>query len=214
MDVHTVVNLTAWTSLAGLAWARVRRDREHRAFALYASWMLLEFFLRRGLRLAREGPPEELGAVGLASYHADQAIVLSWTVFFVAACVHYFVRRPIWPVLLVGVLAWLPAISPPPLLGSAFMAYSSHVFGAGVVLSWAAIIWCVAFRARVFEPKLAHLALMMFAITDVIALLAPLVELDFANWEALMLSTTLTVVAATGAHVVWIVRPPRRPVLG
>lgn len=196
MDALLEVNRGLYLVLGVLATLVALRAEAHRPVAAYIAWMAVEGFVRHVV-LRHLGTP---GLDWLLS-PLDHLIVTSWSMLFVACCVHYFVRRGTryvfvaWAVVLVA--WWLG----PEDVESRYRA----LYLVGLAASWVCILYGMFRPARV-EPGLAHLSLILYASADIVILTSPLRRGVLANWSVGRFVTMLLLVALIIAHSAWLLR--------
>lgn len=196
--------------LAILAVLTARRDRAHRPVAAYVAWMFLSELVRwAGLIHLYRDAPRPLHGVARLAFHVDEAIALSWSGFFVAACLAVFVGRGVryafvgWLAIVGLVCVWYPRLSGPSLV-NVYLATSA----LSTVVAWSCIVYGVFFR-RDLRPGLGALVLILYAATDVAIYLFNYVRGFLQNWPFANLAGMLMLTAAIVAHVVWLARHRR-----
>jgi hypothetical protein len=200
-----LLHLCLSASLACLAWAVARRDAEHRWVAAFVTWMLFTDLARRLLIHLRQGAPKPYTGLARVEFHADQLLVLSWSFLFAALCLHMFARRRPWPALGGWALTFLVCLDYPNVSGPVLGALYRGVSLVALVVCWAAILWGMT-RRRELEPTLAHLIVMLYAVTDVVLNLVPFAGGYFSSWPLVRIANLMLLSGCTAAHVWFLVR--------
>jgi hypothetical protein len=191
--------------LSAVAWAVWARRRSHLAFAAYATWMVAMDVVRIGLSAKRKNLSHPLHGVARAAFHAEQAIVVSWSLFFLACCLHYFVRRAAWlPIALWLAISIALVVAYPSGARSFAVLYTTRIYYVVTVLSWAVILFGVVSRTARIE--LAHVMLMIYAAIDVVVAAVPLARAEMANWPIVRAASTLGAIGMILAHSAVFVR--------
>jgi len=200
-----VIQMVASGVLTCLAWALWTRQRSHAAFAAFATWMAAMDLVRIGLAAKRLGLAHPLQGVARAAFHAEQAIVLSWSLLFLACCVHYFVKRATWiPIALWAVVSLALVVVYPSGAKSFAQLYTTRVYYVVTFLSWAVMFYGAA--SRRVRIELAHVMLMLYAAVDAVVIAVPLARADMANWPLVRAASTLGALAMIVAHGVVMLR--------
>jgi len=200
-----LLHLGLYTCVACLAWGVARREAEHRWVAAFVTWMVAADQARRLLIHLRQGAPKPYTGLARVLFHADQLVILSWSFLFIALCLHLFARKRPWPALGGWALTFLICLDYPNVSGAVLGALYRGVALVALVVSWAAIFWGIT-RRRELEPTLAHLIVMLYAVTDVVLNLVPFAIDYFASWPLVRIANLMLLVGCTGAHVWWLVR--------
>lgn len=191
--------------LAVATWAVSATRRSHWAFAAYATWMWSMDWVRIGLATKRHGLTHPFTGVARATFHADQAIVVSWSLFFLACCVHYFLKRgalipiAIWAALSVILIVAYPTF------GREFpVLYTTRIYYAVTAVSWLVILYGVV--TRVARIELAHVMLLIYAAVDVVVVAVPFANAGASNWPVARAASSLTAAGMLTAHVAVLLR--------
>ena len=192
---------------AVLSWLVVRRDSGHRWMAAYVTFMAAEHWLRQLFLIIETAAP----AAVVVTTPLDHLVVLSWSLAFAACCVHYFVGRWVWAVMVVLGLLWSVRQWYPGWTADHTMTLMRGVGNVTLVFAWVLIIWGVL-RKHELRPRLAHLVLILYAACDVVTKLVPLRRGYFENWPLVRLATVLMLLAICAAHARWLILARRRAV--
>jgi len=193
VEVKTL-GLVASTVLPLLAWMVTRRQRSHLYVAAYASWIGCVDLLRRNSPLQ--------------SLVLDRALSLSYSFFFLACLIHYFltgraartstrVILGLWPI----VFVWLAAS--PPLSVAVFQRAFLATYSATTVIAWVVILAAVS-RRRELRPTLSHLALVLYAAGDAVAICFPLLHWRVDEWRIVMVGYLICLTTSIVAHLVFL----------
>jgi hypothetical protein len=199
------INFGLYALLSLLAWLVARRDHTHGRFAGYVTWMAVGNALRIALLDARDGAPKPYTGVARFLFHVDQALVLSWSAFFVALCIHHFAARRIWPAFVGWAAAMAVCLDYPAVSKDTLAALYRAAALITLLASWGCIAWGIL-RRRSFEPRLTHLTLILFATTDVALFLVPYARGLVANWPLVQLATVLMLASCCAVHLWWLRR--------
>jgi hypothetical protein len=205
MSELRVIQIVATGLLSCIAWAFWTRQRSHAAFAAFATWMAAMDLVRIGLAAKRVGLAHPLHGAARAAFHAEQAIVLSWSLLFLACCLHYFVKRATWiPIAMWAVVSVALVVAYPNGAKSFAQLYTTRVFYVVTFLSWAVMLYGAA--SRRVRLELAHVMLMLYAAVDAVVIAVPLARADMANWPVVRAASTLGAAAMIAAHGVVMLR--------
>ncbi len=194
-----------YLALAAVAWAWTRREPSHRPFAALVSWLAVANLARVGLAALKEGADRPYTGFARVVFHADQAIFLSFSFLFVAAVVHYFLRRGPWLVVGAWAATYAICLNYPTVSRDVLIALYRTV-GVGCVLAtWACIFWGIARRADL-QPALAHLVLILYAVVDVVTNLVPMARDYLGNWDVVRFANILLLVACVVLHAASLAR--------
>lgn len=186
MDLQ-LASYIALAALALIAWAVTVRHPPHRWFAVVATWFAVVSPLSdRPLWLPIE-----------------RSLKLSVSFFFVALATHYFAgRSPRWVLAaFAAAVVWVFADRTMPTL--TFQRLFFATYDAATAIVWALIIYTALFRRGV-RPELAHLAIVLYAAADAVAICFPLLHWNVNEWRVVMLSQLVCIVTSVVAHVVFL----------
>jgi len=161
--------------------------------------------VRLGLAAKRHNLTHPLHGIARAAFHAEQAIVVSWSLFFLACCLHYFARRGAWiPIAMWIAISLALVVAYPSGARSFAVVYAMRIYYVVTVASWVVILYGVVTRAARIE--LAHVMLMVYAAVDVVVVAVPLARADMGNWVFVRAAAALAGAGMVLAHVAWLVR--------
>lgn len=191
-----LANKVAGTTLALVAWAVARKFRPHLPVAAYTTWIAAVDWVRPF--------PAALRTL-------DHAAGLSFSFFFLALAVHHLVGRSAKPVFAAFALTVLYLFAFPSISRAAAHRLYFAVYDATTALVWAMIIYAALFR-RGLRPHLAHLAIVLYATTDAVAICFPLLKWQVDQWRVAVVIALLCALTSIIAHVVFLLRAPRSSV--
>jgi hypothetical protein len=199
------VHYIAMALVAVAAWTVSATRRSHLAFASYAAWMFAMDLVRIGLAAKRRGLVHPLTGVARAAFHAEQAIVVSWSLFFLACCMHYFAKRGALVPIALWLVVSLALIVAYPSGARAFsVLYTTRIYYVVTALSWAVILYGVV--SRTARVELAHVMILIYAAVDVVVIAVPLANAEMSNWPIVRAANTLGAVGMLVAHAAVLLR--------
>lgn len=204
MDALNVAAIVLYPVFSALAWLVARHDRAHRWVAAFATWMVAVDLVRRPLLALLARSPHPRHGLARAAYHLDELLVLSWYYLFLAACVHYFLRRRPHAVLGAWAATWLLCLNYPLFSRDVVLAVYRTVSLGCLIGSWL-VIFGGMFRKIDIRPTLSHLTLIFYATVDVVINLIPYTHGFVSAWPLVRLANVVLLLACCGAHLSWLV---------
>jgi len=187
-------------ALAVVAWAVTRKYRPHVYLAAYATWIAAADLLRGWFR----------GRMALSFPPLDRALSQSFSFFFLALAVHYFLGRSARLVLAAFAVVVLVLFAFPTMSKAASHHLYFAVYDTTTALVWGMIVYA-ALRRRDLRPHLAHLVLVLYAATDAVAICFPLLKWRIDEWRVVVVSQVFCITTAIIAHVVFLFRARSQP---
>lgn len=185
----------ASTGLAIAAWAVARSYRPHIYVAAFATWMVVVDWLRAADSVTH-----------LSSHLAlDRSFALSFSFFFLALAVHYFLGRSARWILVTFAAVVVLLLTTPTLSTTAAHRLYFAVYDATTAIVWGIVVYTALFRRGV-RPDLSHLTLVLYAATDTVAITFPLLKWRVDEWRVVVVSQIVCVVASIVAHLVFLHR--------
>jgi len=183
-------------TLAVVAWAVTRKYRPHVYLAAYTTWISVVDLWR--------------GPTGISFLPLDRALVQSFSFFFLALAVHYFLDRSARLVLAAFAVVVLGLLAFPTMSKAASYRLYFAVYDTTTVLVWGIVVYAVL-RRRDVRPNLAHLVLVLYAATDAVAICFPLLKWRIDEWRVVAVSQLVCVTASIVAHLVFLFRARTEP---
>jgi hypothetical protein len=202
MTEFRALQFVTMAALVVAAWLFCSKQRSHVAFAAYATWMAAMDWARLGLAAVRRGHEHPLHGLARAAYHAEQAIVVSWSLFFLACCLHYYARRLVWVPLAVWMVISVGLVVAYPTGTRSFaLLYTTSIYYVVTAASWAVIVYGALFD-REIRVELAHIMIAVYAAVDVVVIAVPLARADMGNWPVVRAASSLAAAGMVVAHIV------------
>lgn len=201
-----LIGLVMSSAVAAASWVVAANQRSHRAFAAYATWLPVMDVVRLPFTAARRGHEHPMAGLARAAFHVEQSIVVSWSLFFLGLCMHYYVRRGSWVPVAIWAAVSLGLIVAYPAGATSFgVLYTRFIFYVVTMTAWAVIVYG-ALLNRALRVELAHVLIAMYAAVDVVTVAVPMARADMANWWLLQASNTLLGAAMVCAQLVFLLR--------
>jgi hypothetical protein len=199
-----MLGLLVSSTVAIAAWLVTANQRSHWAFAAYASWLPLMDLVRLPFTAVREAHQHPMSGIARVAFHVEQSIVVSWSMFFLALCLHYYVRRGSWVPVAVWAAISLGLVIAYPSGARAFgTLYFKTVAYSVTAASWAVIVYGAIFN-RAIRVDLAHVLIAMYAAVDVVNIAVPMARADMANWWLVQASASLGGASMIVAQLVYL----------
>ena len=200
-----LLHLILYVALALLALGAARRDPEHRPVAAFVAWMVVTDLIRRLLGSWRAGEPKPYSGWTRVWFHGDELFVLSWSFLLMALCMRLFARLRSWPAFGGWAVAFVVCLDYPAVSRTALATLYRGVSLLCLVVCWGCIFWGIA-RRRDLEPSIAHLTVILYAVTEVVLNLIPFAQDYFGSWALVRVANLVLLGACICVHAWWLAR--------